>query len=39
MKFPSLEKAHAWHDDPDYKSLAQHRLNSADANLVIVEGL
>ena len=39
MKFPSLEAARAWCDDPDYKALAKHRHASADANLVIVEGI
>ena len=38
MKFPSVESAQAWCDDPDYKSLAEHRHRSAQANLVIVEG-
>jgi uncharacterized protein (DUF1330 family) len=39
MKFPSVESAHAWCDDPDYKTLAEHRHPSALANLVIVEGI
>ncbi|HEY5739564.1 MAG TPA: DUF1330 domain-containing protein [Gammaproteobacteria bacterium] len=39
MKFPSVKAARAWCDDPDYKALAEHRHASADANLVIVEGI
>jgi uncharacterized protein (DUF1330 family) len=25
MKFPSAEHARKWYDDPDYRSLAEHR--------------
>ena len=39
MKFPSLEQARRWHDDPDYQALAEHRRRSAQANLVLVEGV
>jgi uncharacterized protein (DUF1330 family) len=39
MKFPSLEAAHRWHDDPDYQAIAAHRRASAQANLVLIEGL
>ena len=39
MKFPSTEHARNWHNDPDYKSLAEHRWRSAKANLVLVEGI
>ena len=39
MKFPSLEHAHAWHDDPDYQAIAQHRWRSSNANLVLVDGV
>jgi uncharacterized protein (DUF1330 family) len=39
MKFPSMDHAHRWHDDPDYQALAQHRWRSSQANLVLVEGL
>ena len=39
MEFPSADAAHAWCDDPEYQALAQIRHRSADANLVIVEGL
>jgi uncharacterized protein (DUF1330 family) len=39
MKFPSLEHARSWYADPDYKALAEHRHKSAEANLVLVEGL
>ncbi len=39
MKFPSLDAAHAWHDDPEYQALADHRHASADTNMILVEGL
>ena len=39
MKFPSLEAAHAWHDDPDYQAIAEHRWRSSNANLVLVDGV
>ena len=39
MKFPSVDAAQAWYNDPDYKSLAEHRHRSAQANLVLVEGI
>ncbi len=39
MKFPSIESAQAWCNDPDYKALAEHRNRSADSNLAIVEGI
>jgi len=39
MRFPSLEAAHAWHDDPAYQELAEIRKRTAKTNLVIVEGL
>ena len=39
MKFPSRAAAEAWHRDPDYQTLAQHRHAAARANLVLVEGL
>jgi len=39
MKFPSVEHAHRWHDDPDYQALAEHRRRSAETNLVLVHGI
>lgn len=39
MKFPSMSRAMAWHDDPDYRALSEHRKRSARANLVLVQGL
>jgi uncharacterized protein (DUF1330 family) len=39
MKFPSLDHARRWHEDPDYQALAEHRRQAARANLVLVEGL
>lgn len=39
MEFPDFDTAKRWHDDPDYKALAEHRKRSAQANLIVVEGL
>ncbi len=39
MKFPSVEHAHRWHEDPDYQTLVEHRHKSADANLILVPGV
>ncbi len=39
MKFPSIEAAQSWYDDPDYKALAEHRHRSAQTNLVLIEGI
>jgi len=39
MKFPSTEHAHNWHNDSEYKALAEHRWRSAQENLVLVAGI
>lgn len=39
LKFPSVEKAHAWKDDPDYQRLAVYRWRAAHTNMVLVEGV
>jgi uncharacterized protein (DUF1330 family) len=39
LRFPSVEAAQAWYDDPEYRELASIRHRTADANLVIVDGL
>ena len=39
MKFPSQDHARRCYRDPDYQALAEHRHRSAQANLVLVEGL
>lgn len=39
MRFPSTEDAHRWHQDPEYQALVKHRHRSADANLILVQGL
>jgi len=39
MKFPSVKDAQAWYEDPDYRTLAEFRHRSAQANLVLVEGI
>jgi uncharacterized protein (DUF1330 family) len=39
MRFPSVAHAKAWHDDPDYKELAEIRHRTASANLVVIDGI
>ncbi len=39
MKFPSLDQARAWKDDPDYKALCEFRWRSARTNLILVDGI
>jgi uncharacterized protein (DUF1330 family) len=38
IKFPSMEKAHAWHDCPEYMELAKIRHAAAESRVLIVEG-
>ena len=38
LKFPSIETARAWKDDPDYRRLAAHRWRAAKTNMVLVAG-
>ena len=38
-RFPSVEAARSWHSDPEYQALAEIRHRTADATLVIVQGL
>ena len=39
MRFPSIEAAQGWYNDPDYTALAAHRHRAAQTNLVLVEGI
>ena len=39
MRFPNFEAAENWCEDPEYQVLCQIRHRTADANLVVVEGL
>lgn len=39
LEFPTLEKAKAWKNDPDYIELAKIRKATAETNMVLVEGL
>jgi len=39
LEFPTLDAAHAWHRDPDYQALLEHRHASAHTNMILVEGL
>jgi uncharacterized protein (DUF1330 family) len=37
LEFPSLERAKAWHDDPDYVPLKQLRQANVDMEIFVVE--
>lgn len=39
MRFPNVEAARAWYADPEYQALCEIRHRTADANLVIVDGI
>ncbi|WP_375254674.1 DUF1330 domain-containing protein [Yoonia sp.] len=39
MRFPSVQDAKAWHDDPDYQELAKIRKRTAATNLVVIDGI
>ena len=39
MRFPSIAAARDWYEDPEYQDLCKIRHRTADANLVIVEGI
>lgn len=38
IEFPSREAAEGWYRSPEYQKIIGLRLNSADTNLIIVEG-
>lgn len=39
LEFPSMEAAQRFYDSPDYAPLLQLRLEAADSDLVLVEGM
>lgn len=39
LRFPSRQDAQAWYDDEEYQALAAIRHRTADANLVVVDGI
>jgi uncharacterized protein (DUF1330 family) len=39
MRFPSVENARAWYNDPDYVELAKIRHQTATTNLVVIDGI
>ena len=39
LEYPSLEHAHAWHNDPDYAPLKQLREANVDMEVFVVEGV
>ena len=39
IEFPSIDKAKAWHSDPDYAPMIKLRQTGADAEIMVVEGV
>ena len=39
IEFPSMDKAKAWHNDPDYAPMIKLRQTGADAEMMVVEGV
>ena len=39
IKFPSYDKAIEWYNSEDYKPIKQIRLDNADSNGMIIEGI
>ena len=38
LEFPSMDKARAWYDSPEYAPALALRLKAANAKLILVEG-
>ncbi len=38
IRFPDEEEAMKWYNSPEYQKLAQHRLNSSRASIIIASG-
>ena len=38
IRFPNEEEALKWYNSPEYQKLAQHRLNSSHASIIITSG-
>lgn len=39
LEFPTMERAKAWYNDPDYAPLIKLRQSGCDAELMLVEGV
>ena len=39
VEFPSMEKARAWYDDPEYQPLIKLRQTGSSGDLILAEGL
>lgn len=39
MKFPDLDHARRWHNDPKYQEMVKYRYASAQTNMILVEGI
>jgi uncharacterized protein (DUF1330 family) len=39
IRFASADEAKRWYESPEYQTIAQHRFNSASANIIMMQGL
>ena len=39
LEFPSLERARAWYDSPEYRPLREMRARASNSRLVIIDGV
>ena len=39
LEFPTADDALDWYQSDEYQTLAQHRFNASEGNIVIVQGL
>ncbi|MBJ9974162.1 DUF1330 domain-containing protein [Pseudomonas sp. S75] len=39
VKFPSIEQARAFYDDPEYAPIKQMRINATEGSTILAEGL
>ncbi len=38
IRFPNEDEARRWYDSPEYQSLAKHRLDASEADIILVHG-
>ena len=38
FRFPSMERARAWYNSPEYQAIVDMRLKAAESSLIFIEG-
>ena len=38
FRFPSMERAKAWYNSPEYQAIVDMRLKAAESSLILIEG-